>query len=131
MFVKEPAMIILPNPVPTPPTDYENAFGRLTSRTKIRIAVAALIPIVVAAAGIVLGSAPALYAGFALAFPIWGGIGGYLSHISDRDRERRRREKRQFHALADAELSQSERRDALYEAQRRRMVDAVKQRRGQ
>jgi hypothetical protein len=130
-FAKEAAMIILPNPVPTPPTDYEGAFGGLKPRTKLRIAIAALVPVLVAVIGLALGSASVLYAGFVLAFPVWGAIGAYLSHISDKARQRRRNERRQFHALAGAELTESERRDALYEAQRRRMVDAVKQRREQ
>jgi hypothetical protein len=124
-------VIFMPNPYPAgPPADYGGAWGSLSRRTKLIIALLAPIPIVLGIAALILKDGTVAEFALGAAFLIWGSIGGYLKLVSDVKGERRRREKTQFHPLADAEVSAADRRDAMYDAQRKASIEAMKRRRG-
>jgi hypothetical protein len=123
-------MIIIPDPVPRLPTDYDGVWQRLSLRTRRLIVVAALIPVAVGAFVLATSAWNVGYLAILLAFSIWGPIGAYFANASDQIRQRRRLERPQFKALEGAELSDAERRDAVYEAQRRAAIEDMKRRRG-
>jgi hypothetical protein len=106
-------MIIIPDPFPRPPTDYEGGLKSLSRRTLMIVAILALVPAVLGIIGLFSGSSSVAVLGFSLSFLIWGGIGAYIAAQSDRIRDRRRRERRQPRVLEGSDLSLEERRAAL------------------
>jgi len=122
-------MIILSDPVPRLPTDYDGVWERLSPRTRWTLVVAALVPVALGIIVMTTGIWDLGYLAILLAFSIWGPIGGYFAHVSDQLSRRRRLEISQFKALEGAELGADERRDAAYAAQRRAQIRAMKDRR--
>lgn len=122
-------MIIIPGGTPRPATDYDGAWSSLSRRTKLTIALLAPVPVVLGVLALIVGSGWLTELAIVVAFAIWGSIGGYLGLVSDNRRIARRREKRQFRALADAELTDEQRRDAVYAVQRRAAAEEMKSRR--
>ncbi len=122
-------MIIIPGGAPGPSTDYSGAWSALSRRTKRRIMLLAPVPILVGIAALVVQDGLFTDFAFAVAFLIWGSIAGYIGLVSDNRRIRKRREKTQFHPLADAELSAAERKDAMFDARRKASIEAMKRRR--
>ena len=88
------------------------------------------LPILVGIAALVVQDGFFTDFAFAVALPDLGlESAGYIGLVSDNRRIRKRREKTQFHPLADAELSAAERKDAMFDAQRKASIEAMKRRR--
>jgi hypothetical protein len=122
-------VIIIPDGAPRPSTDYGGAWSSLSKRTKLLLLALIPLPAMAGAAALFLQDEWFTYTAVAFAFAVWGTIGSYLGFISDNRRLRRMREKPQFRPLADAEISESERLDAVYESQRKAAIEAMKRRR--
>lgn len=101
-------MIIIPDGAPRATTDYEGAWSSLSRRTRRVIVAAAPIPVGLGILPLIVQDATVTEFAIVVAFAIWGSIGGYLGLVSDNRRIARRREKRQFRPLANAETDRGQ-----------------------